>query len=76
MSKIPTLKAHDVIKALRKAGFVEHRRRSTSHLILKHPDGRRVCIPVHKGKDIRRGTLSGILTDADLDRDDFLKLLR
>ncbi|PIP16950.1 MAG: hypothetical protein COX44_02580 [Candidatus Portnoybacteria bacterium CG23_combo_of_CG06-09_8_20_14_all_37_13] len=76
MPKLPILKAKSLIKALRKLGFVECRQRGTSHLIMKHFDGRRTSIPVHSSKDIPRGTLGSILRDVDISRDEFLKALR
>lgn len=43
-------------------------------LFLKHEDGRATVIPVHSGEVIGPGLLSKILRDAELTRDDFLKL--
>lgn len=57
------LKGSDLVRALHKLGFFEHRQRGTSHLILKHEDGRRAVVPIHSGSDIPRGTLAGILRD-------------
>lgn len=76
MPRLPALKARKVIKAFSKAGFSEHRQKSGSHRILIHSDGRRISIPIHKGKDIKRGTLRGIISDAGLSVDDFLTLLK
>jgi len=33
---------------------------------MRHADGRRVTIPVHKGKDLGRGILRRIMKDAEL----------
>lgn len=63
MSKPPLLKDRELIRALHKLGFFEHRQRGTSHLIMKHPDGRMASIAIHPGHDIPRGTLRGILQD-------------
>jgi predicted RNA binding protein YcfA (HicA-like mRNA interferase family) len=44
---------------------------------LKHPDtGRHVTVPSHGGKDLRTGTLRGIIADAGLTVDEFRALLR
>jgi predicted RNA binding protein YcfA (HicA-like mRNA interferase family) len=45
-------------------------------LQLKHPDGRRVTLPIHAGKDIKRGTLGGILKDIRLTKEDFIEAMR
>ena len=49
MSKLPILKAENLVKALKKEGFESVRQRG-SHLRLKHPDGRVVTIPIHQGQ--------------------------
>jgi len=36
-------------------------RQKGSHAIYKNPDGKRVVIPIHSGKDIKQGTLTGML---------------
>lgn len=41
-------------------------RQSGSHVILRHPDGRRTTVPVHKGRDLGRGLLRRIMRDACL----------
>jgi predicted RNA binding protein YcfA (HicA-like mRNA interferase family) len=74
-SKLPTVNARRLIQALKKAGFEEQRQRG-SHLHLKREnDGKRVTVPVHKGRSIPTGTLRAILRDADLSVDAFLELL-
>lgn len=66
MPKLPIIKDRQLIKAMKRLGFIEHQQRGSSHLILKHANGRRICIPIHPGKDMPRGTLKGILRDADV----------
>lgn len=75
MPKLPSIKINKLLSAILKLGFLEHHR-SGSHLQLKHPDGRRVTIPMHAGKDIKKGTLGGILRDIRLSKDEFVKLLK
>jgi predicted RNA binding protein YcfA (HicA-like mRNA interferase family) len=60
---------------LAKAGFHVARQRG-SHVILRHPDGRGTVVPMHRGEDIDRRLLAGILRDTKLSTDEFLKLLR
>jgi predicted RNA binding protein YcfA (HicA-like mRNA interferase family) len=74
MTRLPSLKGEDVIKALSKAGFQVLRQKG-SHIYLKHPDGRATVVPVHKGESLGRGILRKIIRDADMERDEFLKLL-
>ncbi len=75
MPKLHTIKTHELLRALKRAGFAENRQKG-SHLHLIRPsDGRRVTVPIHHGRDVRPGTLRGILRDADLTPDEFLELL-
>jgi len=74
MSRLPTLTAKQLLKALLKAGFVEERQRG-SHLSLYHPGTRRqTVVPMHSG-DLHRGLLKAIVKEAGLTEEQFRKLL-
>ena len=63
-----------VVKALKRAGFVKARQ-TGSHLILWHPETKRiVSIPIHS-RTLKKGLLSGIIKEANLTLEEFLKLL-
>jgi predicted RNA binding protein YcfA (HicA-like mRNA interferase family) len=74
--RLPSLKADQVVRALRKAGF-EVTRIKGSHHILRHRDdpGRGTVVPVHHGTDIKRGLLRKIIADTGLTIDEFKALL-
>ena len=74
MTRLPSLTGERIVKAFGKAGFQILRQRG-SHIYLKHPDGRATVVPGHKGESIGRGLVRKIMKDADLDQDEFLKLL-
>jgi predicted RNA binding protein YcfA (HicA-like mRNA interferase family) len=69
-----SLKNHsyrEIIKILTKHfGFYVERQRG-SHIILEHPDGRFTSVPAHD--PVKLGTLRGILMDAGVSEDEFLK---
>ena len=71
--RLPVVSGAQVVAALTKLGWVAVRQRG-SHVRLKHP-GRSVALVVPLHRELKRGTLSGILRDADVDRDDFRRLL-
>ena len=75
-SRLPSLKATDVVRALKKGGFIELRS-SGSHLRLAHATDpkRQTTVSVHRGKDIPRGTLHDIIKQAGLSVDEFIALL-
>jgi predicted RNA binding protein YcfA (HicA-like mRNA interferase family) len=73
MIRLPTLRPREVIGALKKIGFAE-RRQSGSHLILVHPDGRRVVIPIH-ANDLPRETMHAIIKQAGLTEEEIRALI-
>lgn len=74
MSRLPSLTGERIVKALGRAGFQALRQRG-SHVYLKHPDGRATVVPVHKGESVGRGLVRKIMQDAELSREEFLRLL-
>ena len=75
MPKLPSLTARKVIRALKKAGFVEDRQKG-SHLILFHSrTGVRTVVPVHAGRTIKDPLLRAIIREANLTAEEFIGLL-
>jgi len=75
MSSLPSLTARKVIRALKRAGFVEDRQKG-SHLVLMQPEMKaRTVVPVHPGRTIKEPLLRAILRDANLSIDAFIELL-
>lgn len=73
--RLPSVKPIELIRALEKAGWYIDRQRG-SHVVMYKPGAPTVVvIPVHK-KDVPRGTLSGILKDAGLTNEEFIRLLK
>lgn len=65
---MPTAK--DIVRFLKKKGFIE-KRQSGSHLILRHPvSGYMTIVPVHPG-DMPRGLFLRILKDAGFSLNDY-----
>ena len=75
MPRLPVVSSRELIRTLKKLGFVEHAERGTSHLVFSHPDGRRIVVARHSG-DIPRGTLRGIIRDLDISVADFVSFLK
>jgi len=75
MTKLPSLTPLQVIRKLKKAGFVFDRQAKGSHEIWYNPTTkRRSVIPNHPGKDISQRTLRSIISQSGLSIEDFLKL--
>ncbi|MAE13702.1 hypothetical protein CMO92_03985 [Candidatus Woesearchaeota archaeon] len=74
--KLPSLTGKNVAKIIEKFGFV-YGHTTGSHMIYKHPDGRRTTIPHHSGEEIGPGLLSKIIKkDLGLTRDEFFKMIK
>jgi predicted RNA binding protein YcfA (HicA-like mRNA interferase family) len=74
MPKLPVVSGKEVVKALTKTGYeVDHQK--GSHVTLRRIEypHRRVTVPMHK--EIAKGTLKAILTEAGLSVDEFIELL-
>ncbi|MFP4254997.1 MAG: type II toxin-antitoxin system HicA family toxin [Halothece sp.] len=75
MSNDPSVTAKDVIKVLKQLNFYLDRQKG-SHAIYKNIQGRRVVLPIHSGKNIKKGTLLGIIQDIGIDKARFFELLQ
>lgn len=73
---LPSLKPQQVVRALKQSGFIELRQKG-SHLVLyNQATSRRVVIPMHKGKDIKKPLLRKIIEqEAKMSIKEFLELL-
>ncbi|OFV81684.1 MAG: hypothetical protein A2Y78_14535 [Acidobacteria bacterium RBG_13_68_16] len=70
--KLPQVSGDELLRALKRLGFVEQRQRG-SHVHLKRlSDNRRLTVPIHKGKTIPPGTLRAILRDGELSVEDLI----
>ena len=74
MTKLPQIKPRNIEKVLVKSGFIP-RSGKGSHLVYRHPNGRRTVIPRHN-RPVRIGTLRAILRQADITSEEFLRLLK
>jgi len=73
MPKVPQLSGEEIIRILEKLGFVKLRQKG-SHVSLKKqtPSGAVGCV-VPNHKEVAAGTLRGILKQAGITLDEFIK---
>lgn len=69
---LPHLTPREVVRLVENRGFSFDRQKG-SHAVYRHPDGRRVTIPMHASRTIGVGLLLQILHDADINPDDLRK---
>lgn len=70
---LPVVSGQRLVKVLEREGWTVARQRG-SHVRMKHPD-RRVSLTVPLHRELKRGTLSGILGDAELDAEQLRRWL-
>ncbi len=72
--RLPILSGFEVVRRLKRAGFIAVRQKG-SHVRLEKFDGERVLkitVPLHK--QIKKGTLNRIIKDAGLTLEEFREL--
>jgi predicted RNA binding protein YcfA (HicA-like mRNA interferase family) len=62
VASLPVLKPREVVRLLKRLGFVEVRQRG-SHKQFRHQVGRTTTVPFHRGKDISPILLRKIASD-------------
>ena len=75
MPRLPRISGKKAVRTLEKMGFIISRQ-TGSHVVLKKltPDGEIVCVvPLHR--ELKIGTLSGILKQAQVKADEFIMIL-
>ena len=75
MPKLPSVSGERVVRALKRAGFIELRQKG-SHVSLEKRTSERVfktVVPLHT--ELARGTLSDILKQSGVSIEEFLELL-
>jgi len=71
--RVPSFTPKQLIGVFIKTGFsIDHQ--SGSHVVLRHPDGRRAVIAMHN-RELKRGTLMGIIKQAGYTIQEFIDIL-
>ena len=75
MSKLPSISGQRVIRALKRAGFIELRQKGSHVSLEKRVDDRvfKTVVPMHS--QLAKGTLSDILKQCGITLQEFLNLL-
>ena len=73
--KIPVIPAKKLIKALKRAGFVEDRQKGSHLTLVNSTTNKILTVPVHTGVDIGKGLLKQIINDAGLTVEEFIEFL-
>jgi predicted RNA binding protein YcfA (HicA-like mRNA interferase family) len=71
MPKVPSIRARELVRVAESIGFVLDRQKGSHAVYYRAADKRRVVIPMHGSKDLKPGTLRGIIHDMGLTIDEF-----
>ncbi len=74
MSRLPAVTPREMVRALKRAGFIEHHQKG-SHLYLWHPDHSRMTVVAMHAHDLKRSLMKEILRQAGLTEEQLRELL-
>jgi len=73
VSRLGSYRGEQVVKAFQRAGWAVTRARSSHVILEKEGFWATLSVPVHKGKNVKRGTLRDLIRDAQLSVEEFIK---
>ena len=74
--RLPAVNGRRALQALRRAGFIVDRIVGSHHVLVYPGDPTRtVVVPVHSERDLKPGTVRGIIRQAGLTPEEFAQLL-
>ena len=74
--KLPRVTCDELLRVLKKDGFVSKRQKGSHLTMWRESDKRRVTVPIHPGREVPIGTLRSILRDAGISIESFRALLK
>jgi predicted RNA binding protein YcfA (HicA-like mRNA interferase family) len=74
--KLPVIKAKDFLRELLAFGCEVVAVNGSHHKVRNVKNGKTATIPIHGGKDLKKGLFPAILKDLDIDINGFLKFIK
>jgi predicted RNA binding protein YcfA (HicA-like mRNA interferase family) len=74
VSRLPTLHPTKLIRALKKAGFVELEQKGSHLTLFNSETNRQTTVAIH-GRDVKRGLMKEILRQAGISEEQFRRLI-
>jgi len=75
MPKLPIIKTKQLIRVLEKLGFFKYHQVG-SHAQFKNASGKKITVPIHANRDVKKKMLKGIINDLEITADDLIGLLK
>ena len=76
MAKLPSIRSRDLVRVAESIGFQFDRQRGSHAVYYRAQDSRRLVIPMHGSKDLKPGTLRGLIDDMGLSVEEFIERLK
>jgi len=74
--RLPSIHPRKLNQALAKIGWYKERQNGGEYIKYKEGHPNPITVPYHGSRALKRGTLTAILRDAGVSREEFLELLR
>ena len=75
MKRLGIYTGEQVVKAFIRAGWKITRQRGSHVILEKEGYEATLSVPVHKGKNVKRGTLRDLIKDANMTIDEFVEYI-
>lgn len=75
MPLLPSLNARKIIRALKKAGFIEERQKGSHLVLVSRQMKARTVVPIHGGRTVKISLVYAIIEDARMTVEEFIELL-
>jgi predicted RNA binding protein YcfA (HicA-like mRNA interferase family) len=75
MPKLGVYSGPIVVRAFQNAGWTISRQKGSHTIMEKAGHEATLSIPVHKGKDVKRGTLRDLIKDAGMTVEEFISMI-
>ena len=75
MPKLPIIKTKQLIRVLEKLGFFKYHQVG-SHAQFKNAEGKKITVPIHADRDIKKKMLKGIINNLEITAEELTRLLK
>ncbi|MGE3278366.1 MAG: type II toxin-antitoxin system HicA family toxin [Candidatus Altimarinota bacterium] len=75
MPKLPIISGKNLLKVLKKAGYIEVRKKGSHVFVEQKSSERSTVIPVHANEDLGKGILKRILNDLEISVDELIEMI-
>jgi predicted RNA binding protein YcfA (HicA-like mRNA interferase family) len=71
---MPSVKPKDLVRIMKKLGWIEQRQEGSHKILINKELKKAIPVPMHS-RDLKKGTLAGILKRAEISNEEFKELI-